>query len=90
MASTPFPTPYSPSPSPNLPGGDNKWLTKEFRNIQTTLAGVLTLLPQAAVAPPASPLAGMIRHSEAPWRPLVGQTTDQWVQYLGGSWVAFP
>lgn len=88
MASTAraYPTPYIASPPPLDPSGLNVYLQKELAALQRTIAGVVVMLPQDAIAAPAKPQDGMIRRSMAPWRPVAGQTADRWVIYLAGAW----
>lgn len=85
----PYPAAFVPDGSPNLPGGDDKYLRAQLAAIQTTLDQVLNMLPQVATAAPVRPQAGMIRKAVSPWRPVVGQTTDRWVVYSGTAWEYF-
>lgn len=85
-SSSRVPAPYSPRPTPPLPASLPVFLTRELRDIQETLAGVLALLPQDAVMAPDNPVSGMIRRAVAPWRPVIGQTADRWVSYQAGAW----
>jgi hypothetical protein len=63
-------------------------LHAELIRLQGTVEVLTVLVPQVANEPPRSPVNGMIRYAQAPWNPL--GTGNRWVQYLGGSWVAFP
>lgn len=89
MASSVYPVPYSPRVAPTLPGGEMPYLRQELLSVQTTLDGVLSLLPRVATIAPAVPRVGMIRKAMSPWRPVSGQSSDRWVIYDGLVWTYF-
>jgi hypothetical protein len=78
------PAPYTPGPTVH----DWDSLRNELFRLQTVVQSLLVVVPQVAVEPPRTPLEGMIRLARTPWNPL--GPGDRWVQYRGGSWVAFP
>ena len=82
------PPSYTPSSLPILPGGDGPYTQKELRRIGSTIDTIAQMLPQAATKAPTQLSDGMQRLARDPWRPVAGQTTDQWVYYdaAGGVW----
>jgi hypothetical protein len=61
------------------------YLMSEVEKLQTSIATLVNLVPQVAIAPPVPALNGMIRYAKAPWDPL--GTGDAFVKY-DGSWTA--
>lgn len=95
MAAPPFnstraagtiPTPYVLGNLPARDDGWPLWTRQELGKVKETLDTLIILTPQAADRAPARLIEGMIRLAKAPWRPVAGQTTDQWVTYVGGAW----
>lgn len=82
-----YPTPYQRRTPPTGPVSP-EYLRVELTNLQASLNQVIIMLPQAAASAPAQPQQGMMRLALAPWRPLVGTTTDGWVVFNGTDWVA--
>lgn len=84
-----FPVPFLRSLQPLLEGGEPIYLRNELNNVETAINSILLWLPQPATKAPAEVADGMVRLSRAPWRPVVGTTTDAWVFYdaPSGSWL---
>ncbi len=83
---------YTVSPLPSLASSDRDYMNRELGNIAASIRALNMLCPQAASKAPVAPLDGTPRLSRAPWRPLEGQTEDQWVYYdaASSSWKPFP
>lgn len=79
--------PYVVGSPPALPDGERRFLLDELRKIEATLRDVVDLSPQETTTEPRRPRSSMIRRARAPWRPVVGQTTDAWVYFDGDEWV---
>lgn len=79
---------YSPQALPVIAGGEGRYAQNELQSIKDVLAAYSVCLPQAANKAPTAPSDGMIRLSRDPWRPVSGQTTDQWVYWdaAGSVW----
>lgn len=84
MARSSPPTPYTPSTTPILAGGDDRYLQEELARIQTSITSLVRMCPQVATTPPKEPADGMVRLSRSPWRPI-GGTVDAWVYYDAAS-----
>lgn len=92
MVQTSGPKAYTVSPLPSLPTSDRDYMNRELNNIAASIRALNMLVPQAASKAPSAPLDGTPRLSRAPWRPLAGQTEDQWVYYDAATdtWKPFP
>jgi hypothetical protein len=76
------PTPYAVSAlTPILAGGQDRYYGQQLSLISISISSLIALTPQAATAAPKTPIDGMVRLARDPWRPVAGQTTDQWVYY---------
>lgn len=62
------------------------YLAEEFRKIETSIATLITAVPQVAFKEPDRPTRGMIRYAKSPWDPL--GTGDGWVFWDGAAWAA--
>lgn len=72
-----------PAIVPLIEGGAAVAARSELAHLRTAIQTAVLLIPQTAVKAPTAPVDGMIRLSRAPWRPVSGQTTDQWVYFDG-------
>ena len=86
-----FPRPYVPRQFPAFRDltGASRYVLQDGKDTAATISDLLLAYPQVAVAAPANPSIGWIRKAMAPWRPLSGQTADQWVVFNGTDWDAF-
>lgn len=75
--------PLVPAIVPVIPGGAGIAAQKELAQLRTAVQSMALLIPQVAVKAPDAPVDGMIRLSRSPWRPVSGQTTDQWCYFDG-------
>ncbi len=64
------------------------WLQGASRMIETTVAEISLMTPQAATAAPKTVRDGMVRLARSPWRPASGQSADAWVYFdaPSGTW----
>lgn len=88
MTKSSAPPRYVVGSTPSLPGGDAVYLDSQLSAIANSLAGINLMTPQSATAAPKTLLDGMMRLSRNPWRPVSGQTVDQWVYWdaAGSVW----
>lgn len=89
MAKAPAaPVPYTRGPQPLLPGGEDAYVQNELNTVSTAINTTAQFAVFSAKKAPPVPVDGMVRLSRDPWRPVSGQTTDQWVYYdaAGGVW----
>jgi hypothetical protein len=81
------PTAYTVGAGPSCDPSSPVYLQNQLRALSATLEQMRQMTPQPATKAPASPVNGMHRLACAPWRPVVGQTTDRWVTYYSGNWI---
>lgn len=78
---------YVPLSPPSLLGNP-QYLARELQAISSAIQNLTLMTPQPATKAPVTLSDGMIRLARSPWRPLSGQTTDEWVFYdaPSGTW----
>lgn len=80
------PTPPSQGAMPILEGeGAQTWVNKRVKSILTSLASLIQCAVSNSMAAPKVPQDGQLLLARYPWRPVSGQTTDQWVYYDGAA-----
>jgi hypothetical protein len=91
MAKSAVPVGYKPGAKPILPDADSRYLDQQLQNISNSISTIVVMTPQPATEPPKVLMDGMWRLARSPWRPLSGQTADQWVWYdaTAGAWKAW-
>lgn len=68
--------------------GAARWVLQRVTSLVQSVQSLINQSVGARDAPPQNPQDGWLFLSRAPWRPVAGQTTDEWVYYdaAGGVW----
>lgn len=88
MASVKPSAPPSPSQGamPLLEGeGAQVWAFQRIKTLLNSVTALVACAVSNSLSAPKTPQDGQVLLARSPWRPVSGQTTDQWVYYDGAA-----